>query len=59
MPDCPEPTSYGLTKYFYPTTNTIISRIVTMLGLNVDISEILINDNQHHDVPGHWFKGPF
>ena len=30
-----------------------------MLDLNINIDDILINDNQHHDVSGDWFKGPF
>ncbi len=59
MPDCPEPTSYGLTKNFYPSANTIISRVCEMLKLKVNLSDIMLEEGGHHDVPGDWFKGPF
>tara|TARA_B100000795_G_scaffold266622_2_gene250091 strand:- start:4859 stop:5932 length:1074 start_codon:yes stop_codon:yes gene_type:complete len=59
MPDCPEPTSYGLTRNFYPTANTIIARIIHMLKLKVNIGEIAVDNKTQHDVPGDWFKGPF
>ena len=59
MPDCPEPTSYGLTKDFYPTANTIITRVSQMLKLKVNLGDIMLDEKNHHDVPGDWFKGPF
>ena len=59
MPDCPEPTSYGLTKHFYPSSDTISIRVVEMLEANIDINNLLTNQKEHHDVPGDWFKGPF
>lgn len=59
MPDCPEPTSYGLTKHFYPDANTIISKVLDMLNIDLGKEEIKINTKEHHDVPGDWFKGPF
>ncbi len=59
MPDSPEPTSYGLTKHFYPTTNTIILKINEMLDLDLVLDKVVIEEHEHHDVPGDWFKGPF
>jgi len=59
MPDCPEPTSYGLTKDYYPTANTIISKVHKMLKLKVNLGDIILEEKGHHDVPGDWFKGPF
>ena len=59
MPDNPEPTSFGLTKDFYPTSETIIESIAHMMAKSVDIT-VLANSRKHpHDVPGDWFKGPF
>ena len=59
MPDCPEPTSYGLTSGFYPTANTIINRASKMLKLKANLGDIMLVEKSHHDVPGDWFKGPF
>ncbi len=59
MPDCPEPTSYGLTKHFYPTADTISIRICEILGRDISIDKLITVQKEHHDVPGDWFKGPF
>ena len=60
LPDYPEPTSYGLTKDFYPCAHNIAIKISELLrsGKNTDAFASLkvVGD---HDVPGSWFKGPF
>lgn len=59
LPDCPEPTSYGLTRQFYPGAEEIVARLGTMLGLERLPLEYLPSRHVHHDVPGEWFSGPF
>ena len=56
MPFAPEPTSYGLTKYFYKSRFDVINKVLKMLKINKKIKSNIIG---HHDVPGEWFKGPF
>lgn len=56
LPDIPEPTSFGLTKEFYPGADTIVNEILTSLGR----APVQFNKTKDlHDVPGDWFKGPF
>jgi len=57
VPDIPEPTSYGLTKYYYPNREFIIRKIGTILKMK--IKESFPKKVGHHDIPGEWFKGPF
>lgn len=57
LPDNPEPTSFGLTKYYYPSYETIINKIANMMSINIDTSDL--KKDYLHDVPGDWFKGPF
>ncbi|GGY28042.1 alpha-ketoacid dehydrogenase subunit beta [Paludibacterium paludis] len=59
LPDCPEPTSYGLTRHFYPGAEAIMLRIGQMLGIERLPLEHLPERHAHHDVPGSWFSGPF
>ena len=59
MPDIPVPTSYGLTKNFYPSENTIINEIFNMFGLKKDFRNNESISFNHHDVPNKSFKGPF
>jgi len=59
MPDCPEPTSYGLTKDYYPTANNISRKICEMLTVEISEDKLPANQKKYHDVPGDWFKGPF
>ncbi|MBV8048668.1 MAG: alpha-ketoacid dehydrogenase subunit beta [Paludibacterium sp.] len=59
LPDCPEPTSYGLTRQFYPGAEEIVRCIGKMLGLPSLPLEFLPQRHTHHDVPGVWFSGPF
>lgn len=58
LPDVPEPTSYGLTKHYYPSVMSIVSTIKIMLG-KTDKNYSPLDIEVHHDVPGSWFKGPF
>jgi pyruvate/2-oxoglutarate/acetoin dehydrogenase E1 component len=57
MPDCPEPTSYGLTSGFYIDFEAILNAIVSILDLKVAFRSI--EDSGPHDIPGKWFSGPF
>ena len=57
-PDVPTPTSFALTKSFYPSSTTIIEGVGKILGKSLSTKN-LENDSNPHDVPGDWFKGPF
>ncbi len=58
LPQVPTPTSYGLTKDFYPTSRNIILEIFKMLNKKIESKQIPSEKN-FHDIPGDWFKGPF
>ena len=58
VPDIPEPTSYGLTKFYYPDGAQIIKTIENILKLKIKNYQNN-KKKEHHDVPGSWFKGPF
>ena len=55
-PDNPEPTSFGLTKYYHPTAENIVQRVAQMLNVKIPAMKL---SACAHDVPGDWFKGPF
>ena len=57
-PDVPTPTSFGLTKSFYPNSTNIIEGVGKLLGKSFSTKD-LENSSTPHDVPGDWFKGPF
>ncbi|PKH00824.1 alpha-ketoacid dehydrogenase subunit beta [Paraglaciecola sp. MB-3u-78] len=60
LPDYPEPTSYGLTKDFYPCAQAIACKISELLGSKKSLeAHSPLEQSGHHDVPGSWFKGPF
>ena len=59
MPDIPEPTSYGLTKNFYPRAADIAQKIISIIGIEGINPYQEIKKPSPHDVPGEWFKGPF
>lgn len=62
LPDCPTPTSPGLTKFYYPRANQIVGAIRDMLNLEgtKDDNELeLLNESVPHDVPDKYFTGPF
>ena len=59
MPNTPEPTSYFMTKNFYIEAIDIINKLQTLLNKDLSLAKKDINQTEHHDVPGDWFKGPF
>jgi pyruvate/2-oxoglutarate/acetoin dehydrogenase E1 component len=56
MPDVPVPTSFYLTKDFYPDQNDIVNTVLQMLKINKNVR---IKNTEFHDIPDHTFKGPF
>ena len=56
LPDIPTPTSFGLTKDFYPGAEDIVRCAGTMLGKDIPYD---FRNERPHDVPGDWFTGPF
>ena len=56
-PDIPEPTSYGLTKFYYHNSDQILNKILSIF--NKKIYKSKFKNTNHHDIPGNWFKGPF
>ncbi len=58
LPDIPTPTSYQLTKKFYPGKIEIINAVSKLTKIKIKDKD-MITRNKHHDVPGEWFKGPF
>ena len=59
MPDVPEPTSFGLTKDFHVDARDICIAVSNALNLDSVIKMDSSSQRMQHDVPGHWFKGPF
>lgn len=59
MPDNPEPTSFGLTKHYYPSWEKISEAIAAMLSILIDLTAVEQKHKCPHDVPGDWYKGPF
>lgn len=59
LPDFPTPTGLSLTEGFYPGTHEIILAVGDMLGRPFNPSSFPDRGQHRHDVPGHWFKGPF
>jgi acetoin:2,6-dichlorophenolindophenol oxidoreductase subunit beta len=59
LPDFATPTSYSLTKEYYPDASSICSRIGKMMQMTIDASPLEKNESHKHDIPGNWFKGPF
>tara|TARA_A100001015_G_C15000728_1_gene718366 strand:- start:1438 stop:2181 length:744 start_codon:yes stop_codon:yes gene_type:complete len=58
LPNVPTPTSFELTKNFYPTHKDIIIKVYEMVGKKIN-KNLISKDLNMHDVPGDWFKGPF
>ena len=56
LPDIPTPTSFGLTKDFYPGAKDILETVSQMMNIKI---EHTFPSERPHDVPGDWFKGPF
>ena len=59
MPDVPEPTSFGLTRGFYPGAGDIAAAALRLLGRSDADAHKALPEPVPHDVPGPWFKGPF
>ncbi len=59
LPDCPTPTSPGLTDGFYPESNDIVKLIAEMLGIPKSRFEFPSERRMPHDVPDNDFAGPF
>ncbi len=63
VPNIPEPASFGLTKYYYPSLKNIIDEVSRMTKIKFNQKELKLFLNtfksKYHDVPGDWFKGPF
>ena len=56
-PDHAVPTSFSLTKNFYPNAKNIINEISKIFSIEIKNK---YQDNKYpHDIPGDWFKGPF
>lgn len=58
LPDIPTPTSFGLTKHYYPGCKSVVKAVLDMTGVSVKSGAFPESDKKH-DVPGDWFKGPF
>lgn len=58
VPDIPEPTSYGLTKYYYNDSEKIFNKIAQIFKIKKASKTKKVRIT-HHDIPGEWFKGPF
>lgn len=58
MPDIPEPTSHFMTKKFYNNYVNIVNKVLNILKINKNFID-QSGDNDMHDTPGPWFKGPF
>lgn len=58
LPFMPTPTSYYLTKNFYPSFNYIIKKVIKFLKIKFKITKIS-SKKFIHDIPNKKFKGPF
>lgn len=59
LPDFSVPTSFGLTKDFYPDFRSIVCKVYEMLNLEPNSPILKLKNKVPHDVPGDWFDGPF
>ena len=51
MPDCPEPTSFGLTKGFHIRAGDIAHNIIKSLNINNHTGITAIPEPELHDIP--------
>jgi pyruvate/2-oxoglutarate/acetoin dehydrogenase E1 component len=58
LPDFPTPTSPALTQGFHKRAEDIIAVVGQMLNKELAVDMTTRRDCPH-DVPGHWFRGPF
>jgi len=59
LPDCPTPTSWALSKYYYPRAVHIVVTARRMLGLSADEPVSDVTTSVPLDVPDVSFTGPF
>ena len=59
MPDFPESTSPALTASYHIRAEHIAEKIASMLGQDIQVTELTEQRKFPHDVPGDWFNGPF
>lgn len=59
LPDIPTPTSYALSKYYYPTTSDICSSIQDLTKKEIIMSTDFKHFNKFYDQPDPSFSGPF
>jgi len=59
LPDHATPTSYSLTKNYYPGASSIVKAVSKLMDIDLDFDSLLEKNTWPHDVPGDWFKGPF
>jgi len=59
LPDCPSPTAWTLTKYYYPRAVHIVKIAREMLGLPVDNRILEHLTTEPLDIPDPTFTGPF
>jgi len=58
-PDLPVPTSFSLSKHYYPTRYKICKKIFNMLKIKRKVPNEIILKDKHQDQPFHGFVGPF
>jgi len=58
LPNVPVPTSFNLTKDFYPDSKSIVTSVLKKLKIKQNIDN-LFTKQKFHDVPGDWFNEPF
>lgn len=60
LPDTPSPTSFALTKDYYPGAIEIAHNVMDMCNCEgKDSYDVTGLKRFPHDVPGKWFQGPF
>jgi pyruvate/2-oxoglutarate/acetoin dehydrogenase E1 component len=59
LPDIPSPTSYALTKYFYPATKDICNVIGKITNKKLKLGKEFKHFNEYMDQPDPSFMGPF
>jgi pyruvate dehydrogenase E1 component beta subunit len=59
LPDCPTPTSPGLSRHYYPRAIDIVAAARKMLGLSAEGSLLEEESPIPLDVPDMTFTGPF
>ena len=59
QPDFPEATSSALIRQYHVRAEHIVDAVGAMLGVPVESRSLAERRTHPHDVPGHWFSGPF